>query len=114
VEKLSHVTDNIQSKTEQILALVNGLDLGEVVKTDGGKGGETRVFLFSSESNVLIMIYSVLDLLDPLLFGPHLTYPNPLLLIITIFRIRIRSLNSTFPTSCKKVKEKIFYTIVTF
>ena len=38
VEKLSHVTDNIQSKAEQILALVNGLELGEVVKTDGGKG----------------------------------------------------------------------------
>ena len=38
VEKLSHVTDNIQSKTEQVLALVNGLDLGEVLKSDGGKG----------------------------------------------------------------------------
>jgi hypothetical protein len=50
VEKLSHVTDNIQSKTEQILALVNGLDLGEVVKTDGGKGGETHVFFYSFQS----------------------------------------------------------------
>jgi hypothetical protein len=47
VEKLSHVTDNIQSKAEQILALVNGLDLGEVVRSDGGKGGKGRLIFLS-------------------------------------------------------------------
>jgi hypothetical protein len=69
VEKLSHVTDNIQSKTEQILALVNGLDLGEVVKTDGGKGGETDFFFFWICSFPYFLDITDSDPLLLLLFG---------------------------------------------
>ena len=35
VEKLTNATDSILSKTEQVYAVVQGIDLGTVVKSDG-------------------------------------------------------------------------------
>jgi hypothetical protein len=55
VEKLSHVTDNIQSKAEQILALVSGLDLGEAVKSEGGKGTGALPFYTVHTANKFIL-----------------------------------------------------------
>ena len=35
VEKLTNTTDSLMSKMEQVFAVVQGLDVGEVVKVDG-------------------------------------------------------------------------------
>jgi len=40
VEKLAHITDSILSKTEQVFAVVQGLDIGGVVKLDGKGDGK--------------------------------------------------------------------------
>jgi len=40
VERLTNITDSILSKTEQVMAVVQGLDLGGVVKLDGKGDGK--------------------------------------------------------------------------
>jgi len=52
VEKLTNATDSILSKTEQVYAVVQGIDLGTVVKSDG-KGGEIKVDSMSGNTALL-------------------------------------------------------------
>ena len=46
VERLTNITDSILSKTEQVMAVVQGLDLGGVVKLDGK--GELNIIINST------------------------------------------------------------------
>ena len=50
VEKLAHITDSILSKTEQVFAVVQGLDIGGVVKLDG-KGSKNNYTIKETVKN---------------------------------------------------------------
>ena len=58
VEKLAHITDSILSKTEQVFAVVQGLDIGGVVKLDG-KGVKNNYTIKETVKNErLLFVYT--------------------------------------------------------
>ena len=53
VEKLTNTTDSVMSKMEQVFAVVQGLDIGGVVKIDG-KGIHKFTYLCYTFSDIII------------------------------------------------------------